>query len=608
MNGFVHLHIHSEFSLLDGANRIKDLPVRAKELGMNAMAITDHGAMFGAIDFYKACLANGIKPIIGCEVYVAPRKRTDKDPNLDARYNHLILLAKDNEGYKNLTKIVSIGFTEGFYYKPRIDKEVLEKYHEGLVCCSACLAGELPQAILKGDMEEAERVANWFKNLFGEDYYLEIQNNGISEQVLVNQKLIELSKKLNIELVATNDSHYLKKEDAYNHEILLCIQTGKKITDADRMKFDTDELYIKSPEEMSDYFSGVPQAIENTVKIADKCNVTFEFGNTILPNYDVPEEFATHYDYLVKLCDDGIKKRYGEKVYKLPVNLPVTCPNRMDGDGCTFCGGVGTGFEAMNSEVSVSEQLNATKGKITKRYKAKKFIAYFQNYTNTFLPVDKFEKYLVEAAQTEDIVGISVSTRPDCITKEYLDCLKKISEEYQVKISMEYGLQTVNYKTLNKINRGHTLAEYLDAVLMTAPYGFEICTHIILNLPGDDMTDVIETAKILSALPVQIVKLHSLYIPKGSKMYEEYKEGKITLCDPKEYLDRLVNFICYVRKDMVIERLFSRVPKEDASFSNWGISWWKLKDRFDEIMETNDYMQGCKFDYLNGAALRRWEI
>ena len=273
-----------------------------------------------------------------------------------------------------------------------------------------------------------------------------------------------------------------------------------------------------------------------------------------------------------------------------------------------YLDGVGTGFEAMNSEVSVSEQLNATKGKITKRYKAKKFIAYFQNYTNTFLPVDKFEKYLVEAAQTEDIVGISVSTRPDCITKEYLDCLKKISEEYQVKISMEYGLQTVNYKTLNKIDRGHTLAEYLDAVLMTAPYGFEICTHIILNLPGDDMTDVIETAKILSALPVQIVKLHSLYIPKGSKMYEEYKEGKITLCDPEEYLDRLVNFICYVRKDMVIERLFSRVPKEDASFSNWGISWWKLKDRFDEIMETNDYMQGCKFDYLNGAALRRWEI
>ena len=312
MAEFVHLHVHSEFSLLDGANRIKDLPVRAKELGMKAMAITDHGVMFGAIDFYKACLANGIKPIIGCEVYVAPRKRTDKDPNLDATYNHLILLAKDNEGYKNLTKIVSIGFTEGFYYKPRIDKETLEKYHEGLICCSACLAGELPQEILKGDMESAERVANWFKGVFGEDYYLEIQNNGINEQVLVNQKLVELSRKLNIPLVATNDSHYLRKEDAYNHEILLCIQTGKKITDEDRMKFETDELYIKSPEEMSNYFSEIPEAIENTVKIADKCNVTFEFGHTILPNYDVPEEFESHYDYLEKLCNDGIRNRYGE--------------------------------------------------------------------------------------------------------------------------------------------------------------------------------------------------------------------------------------------------------------------------------------------------------
>ncbi len=312
MPEFVHLHVHSEFSLLDGANRIKDLPVRAKELGMKAMAITDHGVMFGAIDFYKACKANGIKPIIGCEVYVAPRKRTDKDPSIDNKYNHLILLAKNNEGYKNLTKIVSVGFTEGFYYKPRIDKELLEKYHEGLICSSACLAGEVPQAILKGDMEEAKKVANWFKSIFGEDYYLEVQNNGIKEQVLVNQKLIELSKELNIPLVATNDSHYLKKEDAYNHEILLCIQTGKKITDEDRMKFETDELYIKSPEEMAEYFSNIPEAIENTVKIAEKCNVEFEFGHTILPNYDVPEEFATHYDYLEKLCNDGIKNRYGQ--------------------------------------------------------------------------------------------------------------------------------------------------------------------------------------------------------------------------------------------------------------------------------------------------------
>ena len=312
MGSFVHLHIHSEFSLLDGANRIKDLPVRAKELGMDAMAITDHGAMFGAIDFYKACRANGVKPIIGCEVYVAPRSRFDKDPDLDSRYSHLILLAKDNEGYKNLAKLVSIGYVDGFYYKPRIDHEVLEKYHEGLICLSACLAGEVNQAILENDMEKAKNAALWHKSIFGDDYYLEIQNNGIKEQVLANQKLIELSKKLDIPLVATNDAHYLKKEDAYNHEVLLCIQTGKRMTDEDRMRFDTDELYVKSPEEMSEYFKAVPEAIENTVKIAEKCNVEFEFGHTILPNYDVPPEFSTHYDYLEKLTMDGIKNRYGE--------------------------------------------------------------------------------------------------------------------------------------------------------------------------------------------------------------------------------------------------------------------------------------------------------
>ena len=314
MSKFVHLHIHSEFSLLDGANRIKDLPVRAKELGMDAIALTDHGVMYGAIDFYKACKKEGIKPIIGCEVYVAMRSRHDKEPGIDNKYYHLILLAKNQQGYKNLSKLVSLGFLEGYYYKPRIDREILEKYHEGLICLSACLAGEINQKLLYGKEEDAEEAALWHKNLFGEDYYIEIQNNGIQEQVLANQKLVKLARKLDIPLVATNDAHYLKKEDAYNHEVLLCIQTGKRMSDEDRMNFETDELYVKSPEEMSEYFSSFPDAIENTVKIAEKCNVEFEFGHTILPNYDVEPEYPTHYDYLKKLCDDGLKERYGENI------------------------------------------------------------------------------------------------------------------------------------------------------------------------------------------------------------------------------------------------------------------------------------------------------
>ncbi len=314
MGDFVHLHIHSEYSLLDGANRIKDLPVRAKELGMDSIAITDHGVMYGVIDFYKACKKEGIKPIIGCEVYVAPRSRFDKEPDVDNKYNHLILLAKNNEGYKNLSKLVSLGFIDGYYYKPRIDLEILEKYSEGLICLSACLAGAVNQALLNGENEKAEEIALWHKKVFGEDYYIEIQNNGIAEQILANQKLVQLARKLDIPLVATNDAHYLKKEDAYNHEVLLCIQTGKRMSDEDRMRFDTEELYVKSPEEMIDYFKAFPDAIENTVKIAEKCNVEFEFGHTILPNYDVPEGFETHYDYLKKLCDDGLIKRYGKDI------------------------------------------------------------------------------------------------------------------------------------------------------------------------------------------------------------------------------------------------------------------------------------------------------
>ena len=316
MSNFVHLHVHSEFSLLDGANRIKDLPVRAKELGMDAIALTDHGAMYGVVDFYKECKKNDIKPIIGCEVYVAPRSRFDKEPGIDNQYSHLILLVKNKKGYENLIKLVSIGFIDGYYYKPRIDNETLEKYSEGLICLSACLAGAVNKQILKGDMEKAKEVALWYKSVFKDDYYLELQNNGLREQVMVNQKLIEIGKELNIPVVATNDAHYLKREDAYNHEVLLCIQTGKRMKDPDRMRFETDELYIKSPEEMIEYFKNIPEAVQNTVKIAEMCNFDFEFGVTKLPNYEVPKEYKTHAEYFRKLCDDGIKNRYGEKPSK----------------------------------------------------------------------------------------------------------------------------------------------------------------------------------------------------------------------------------------------------------------------------------------------------
>ena len=312
MADFVHLHVHSEYSLLDGMSRIKDLPVRAKELGMKAIALTDHGVMYGAVDFYKECKKNDIKPIIGCEVYVAPRSRFEKEAGRDSGYNHLILLAKNKEGYQNLSKLVSLSFVEGFYYKPRIDLEILEKYSKGLICLSACLAGSLSQALIQDDMQKAEEIALWHKRVFKDDYYIEIQHNGLRQQIMVNQKLIQLARKLDIPLVATNDAHYLKKEDSYFHEVLLCIQTGKRMSDEDRMRFETEEFYIKSPEEMADYFSEFPDAIENTVKIAEKCNYDFEFGVTKLPNYDVPEEYATHLDYFKDLCYKGIKNRYGE--------------------------------------------------------------------------------------------------------------------------------------------------------------------------------------------------------------------------------------------------------------------------------------------------------
>jgi len=309
---FVHLHVHTEYSLLDGANRIRDLIARTAELGMDALAITDHGVMYGVVDFYKEAIKNGIKPILGCEVYTAKRTRFDRQPGIDADQGHLVLLAMDNEGYRNLMKIVSIGFTEGFYYKPRIDMEVLGKYSRGLIALSACLSGDIPAAILDGNYDKAREKALEFNRIFGQgNFYLELQNNGLREQNLVNQGLIRLSRETGIPLVATNDAHYLRREDAKAHEVLLCIQTGKKITDEDRMRFDSDQLYIKSPEEMAEAFRNIPEAIENTVRIAERCNVELEFNRLHLPKFDVPGN-RDPYEFLCSLCEEGLKKRCGE--------------------------------------------------------------------------------------------------------------------------------------------------------------------------------------------------------------------------------------------------------------------------------------------------------
>lgn len=300
-----------------------------------------------------------------------------------------------------------------------------------------------------------------------------------------------------------------------------------------------------------------------------------------------------------------LKQKYGEKVYKLPVNLPVTCPNRKDGHGCIFCAEAGTGFEALSSEISVRDQLEETKKKIQKKYHADKFIAYFQNYTNTFLPLDLFEEYLTKAAQTDDIVELSISTRPDCIRMDYLDVLKRISKDYCVQITIELGLQTVNYHTLSFIHRGHSLAEYINAVLLIQRYDFTICTHIILNLPGDDMCDCIETAKILSALHIDIVKLHSLYVAKNTILCDLLNSGTISICSKEEYLNRVCTFLEYLDPHTVVERLFSRIPKQDSEFSNWGTSWWKLQDELISKMEQQESFQGKRFHYLNGAALEQ---
>ncbi|MCD7956027.1 MAG: DNA polymerase III subunit alpha [Lachnospiraceae bacterium] len=326
---FTHLHVHTEYSLLDGSNKIKEYVKRVKELGMDSAAITDHGAMYGVIDFYRAARAEGIRPILGCEVYVAPGSRFDRGggkesssrEQSDDRYYHLVLLAENNTGYQNLMKIVSKGYVEGFYYKPRVDMEVLRTYHEGIIALSACLAGAVPRYLQRGMYEEAKAAAREHLEIFGEgNYFLELQDHGIPAQKLVNQQLVRMSQELGIPLVATNDVHYTYEEDAAAHDVLLCLQTGKKLADEDRMRYEGGQYFVKSPEQMAELFPYAPQALENTHKIAERCQVEIEFGVTKLPKFDVPAPY-TSWEYLNKLCSEGLVKRYGDRAEEIRPRL-----------------------------------------------------------------------------------------------------------------------------------------------------------------------------------------------------------------------------------------------------------------------------------------------
>lgn len=308
---FAHLHVHTEYSLLDGACRINKIASAARQKGMTSLAITDHGVMYGVIDFYRACIKENIKPVIGCEVYVAPHSRFDKTSSYE-KYYHMVLLCENNTGYQNLIKLVSYGFTEGFYSKPRIDDELLEKYHEGLICLSACLAGEIPQKLLDGDYYAAKAKAEYYRDLFGNDnFFIELQDHGIEEQQRIIPDLVRIADEIGVDIVATNDSHYIEKEDSKTHNILLCIQTNRTINDNDRMEFQTNEFYLKTEEEMRELFPKYPQAIENTQKIADRCNVEFEFGVRKLPRFDVPNN-EDHLEYFRRNCYKGLYKHYGE--------------------------------------------------------------------------------------------------------------------------------------------------------------------------------------------------------------------------------------------------------------------------------------------------------
>ena len=311
-----------------------------------------------------------------------------------------------------------------------------------------------------------------------------------------------------------------------------------------------------------------------------------------------------------KVYSDYLKEKYGEKVYKLPINLPLSCPNR-DGElsyeGCYFCGEKGAGYESLSNKLSVKEQIQNNRDYISSKYKAKKFIPYFQNFSNTYLKLNDLEEYLKEAANAIDgIVGVSIATRPDCVNDKYLNLIKKIKEDFNIDVMVELGLQTVNYHALKKINRGHTLAEFIDAALRIKSYNLEVCSHVILDLPYDNIDDTIETAKILSALNVNEVKVHSLYIVKDTVFAELYQKEKLKLISKEEYIDRVIAFLEYLNPEIVIGRLIGRAPEVDTLIANWNTGWWKIKDEIDEKINALDTWQGKKFMYLNGVAVKKF--
>ncbi|MEE0927997.1 MAG: PHP domain-containing protein, partial [Acutalibacteraceae bacterium] len=326
---FVHLHLHTEYSLLDGACRLEALCRAAKEQGQTAVAITDHGVMYGAVDFYKIAKKQGIKPIIGCEVYVAPKSRFDR--NKDDRYNHLVLLCENETGYKNLIKMVSLSFTEGFYSKPRVDKELLKEYHEGLIATSACLAGEVSASLMANDYNKAKSAAIWFRDVFGEgNFYLELQDHGMTEQKQINPFIKQISEETGIPLIVTNDVHYVAKEDARMQKVLICVQTAKKLNEDNPLAFPTDEFYLKSEEEMRALFPEIPEAVENTAKIAERCNFDFDFGHIKLPVFDIGDK--DHFEFFKEKCFEGLHRHFGEnpeKEYVDRLNFELDTIRRM---------------------------------------------------------------------------------------------------------------------------------------------------------------------------------------------------------------------------------------------------------------------------------------